>query len=83
MKYIIYGKDRCTYCQASKVLLEKEGKEYEYKQLDDDYTFNDFMDLVVKFAPDHKTFPLIIEVDKKGKEKYIGGFSELDKKFKK
>ena len=38
----IYGKDECPMCFKVKVVLEMLGKEYEYKELDKDFTEQEF-----------------------------------------
>ena len=40
--FTIYGKDECPMCFKVKVVLEMLGKEYEYKELDKDYTTEEF-----------------------------------------
>ena len=52
----IYGKPQCPYCDKAKSLCEREGYEYTYKTLDEDYTREDLMDLF----PTARTFPQII-----------------------
>ena len=36
--FTIYGKNECPMCFKVKVVLEMMGKEYEYKELDKDFT---------------------------------------------
>ena len=40
--FTIYGKDESPMCFKVKVVLEMLGKEYEYKELDKDYTTEEF-----------------------------------------
>ena len=40
--FTIYGKNECPMCYKVKVVLEMLGKEYEYKELDKDYTEKEF-----------------------------------------
>ena len=40
--FTIYGKKECPRCYQVKVVLEMLGKEYEYKELDKDYTTEEF-----------------------------------------
>ena len=54
--FTIYGKDECPMCFKIKTVLELLGKEYEYKELDIDYTVEEFES---KF-PDVKSVPQII-----------------------
>ena len=48
----IYGKTACSYCNAAKQLCETRGYEYEYKQLDVDFTRED----VFETFPGARTF---------------------------
>ena len=65
----IYGKTFCPYCDKAKSLCEREGYEYKYKQLDKEFTREDFFDLF----PTARTFPQIkINGDS------IGGYTELE-----
>ena len=65
----IYGKTFCPYCDKAKSLCEREGYEYKYKQLDEEFTREDFFDLF----PTARTFPQIkINGDS------IGGYRELE-----
>ena len=66
----IYGKPRCTFCDAAKRLCEQKGLDYEYKMLDADYTAEELFEKV----PNARTFPQIF-VDGES----IGGFQELKK----
>ena len=68
----IYGKDNCGYCNMSKTLCETRGVEYEYLQLDKDYSMSDFQE---KF-PSARTFPQILMNNES-----IGGFNELRDKL--
>lgn len=66
----IYGKPRCTFCDAAKRLCEQKGLDYEYKMLDADFTAEELFEKV----PNARTFPQIfIDGDS------IGGFQELQK----
>ena len=66
----IYGKPRCTYCDAAKRLCEQKGLDFEYKMLDADYTAEELFEKV----PNARTFPQIF-IDGNS----IGGFQELQK----
>ena len=52
----IYGKDECPMCFKVKVVLEMLGKEYEYKELNKDYTEEEFE---MKF-PDNLALPQVV-----------------------
>jgi len=65
----IYGKLQCPYCDKAKLLCEREGLEYSYKQLDSDFNREDFFQMF----PTARTFPQI-----KINGNAIGGFTELE-----
>ena len=54
--FTIYGKDECPMCFKVKVVLEMLGKEYEYKELNKDYTEEEFE---MKF-PDTLALPQVV-----------------------
>ena len=64
----IYGKPRCTFCDAAKRLCEQKGLDYEYKMLDADYTAEELFEKV----PNAKTFPQIFVDDES-----IGGYTDF------
>ena len=64
----IYGKPRCTFCDAAKRLCEQKGLEFEYKMLDADYTAEELFEKV----PNAKTFPQIFVDDES-----IGGYTDF------
>ena len=65
----IDGKTFCPYCDKAKALCERESYEYSYKQLDKDFTREDFFDMF----PTARTFPQI-----KINGELIGGYTELE-----
>ena len=40
--YTVYGKNECPACFKVKMCLDLLGKEYEYKELDKDFTVEEF-----------------------------------------
>ena len=54
--FTIYGKDECPMCFKVKSVLELLGKEYEYKELNKDYTEEEFE---TKF-PDTLALPQVV-----------------------
>tara|TARA_B100001250_G_scaffold397189_2_gene404045 strand:- start:23 stop:259 length:237 start_codon:yes stop_codon:yes gene_type:complete len=64
----IWGKPMCPYCDRAKSLCEQNGYEYTYKQLDEDFTREELLELF----PTARTFPQI-KVDGES----IGGFDQL------
>ena len=65
----IYSKPQCPYCVKAKNLCEREGYEYTYKMLDEDFTRDELFE---KF-PTARTFPQIT-----AHGEYIGGFTEFE-----
>ena len=65
----IYSKPQCPYCVKAKNLCEREGYEYTYKMLDEDFTRDELFE---KF-PTARTFPQIL-----AHGEAIGGFQELE-----
>ena len=54
--FTIYGKEECPMCYKVKVVLEMLGKEYEYKELDTDYTEQEFYNMF----PDTVSVPQVV-----------------------
>ena len=65
----IYGKLQCPYCYKAKALCERENYEYSYKQLDVDFTREEFFAMF----PTARTFPQI-KID----SELVGGYTELE-----
>ena len=65
----IYGKTFCPYCDKAKALCEREGYDYSYKELDKDFSRDEFFDIF----PTARTFPQI-KID--GND--LGGYTELE-----
>ena len=65
----IYGKTFCPYCDKAKALCEREGYDYSYKELDKDFSRDEFFDIF----PTARTFPQI-KID--GND--VGGYTELE-----
>jgi glutaredoxin len=73
-KYIVYSKENCSYCQQAKSLLLMRGKNFDVKQLNADYTIEQFRG----WFPEQRTFPMVVLEN----EKNIGGFMELKEYLK-
>ena len=65
----IYGKTFCSYCDKAKALCDREGYEYSYKELDKDFSRDEFFNIF----PTARTFPQI-KID--GND--VGGYTELE-----
>ena len=63
----IYGKTFCPYCDKAKALCEREGFEYSYKELDKDFTREEFFNIF----PTARTFPQI-KIDGNDSIKKVG-----------
>ena len=73
--FTIYGKKDCSLCESAKTLISMQKYEYEYKELDKDYTLDELIN-ILPIPP--RTFPQIFNDGV-----YIGTFAELGKLFKK
>ena len=69
----IYGKPQCPYCDKAKNLCERKGYDYTYKTLGKDYQIEELLETF----PGAKKVPQIMIDDE-----IIGGYSELEAKFK-
>ena len=54
--YTVYGKNECPACFKVKMCLDLLGKEYEYKELDKDYTEKEFRSMF----PDTISVPQVV-----------------------
>lgn len=58
----VYGKSQCTSCEQAKAVLKSRGIEFQYKQLDKDYTMEELMDALEEVGlMGFRTFPLIVQ----------------------
>lgn len=64
----IYGMDNCTFCEKAKELANKYELPMEYKELDVDFNYQDFL----RLFPDSVSFPQIVINDD-----HIGGYSDF------
>lgn len=57
----IYGKEDCAACSQAKMILDGKGIAYAYKQLDEDYSMEDLMDVCATYdLPLPRSFPMVI-----------------------
>lgn len=64
MSIIIYGKSNCPSCTVAKNVLDAKGVEYEYKQLDVDYTVEELLDLYQEHSVNPRSgLPLVVALD--------------------
>ena len=65
----IWSKPSCTFCVKSKNLCEREGYEYKYYMLNEDFSREELFE---KF-PSARTFPQIT-----AHGEYLGGYTEFE-----
>lgn len=65
---IIYGKPHCPFCEKAKQLCEIRGFDYEYRQMDVDYT----REQLLENFPGARTVPQIVVNGLK-----VGGYEEF------
>ena len=73
MKFLIFTKYRCSYCDRAKTLIEQKGYEYESINIEEDNN----IDLLLEKNKYARTMPQIFINDK-----LIGGYTDLVKYFK-
>lgn len=72
MKFLIFTKYRCSYCDRAKILIEQKGYEYDSINIED----NNNIDLLLKMNKNARTMPQIFIDDK-----LIGGYTDLVEKY--
>ncbi len=71
--FIIYSREKCSFCTKAKTLLTLRGFSFEEKQIDRDVTLEAFKELF----PTAKTVP---QITYNGNN--IGGYTELEQYIK-
>ncbi|MEC8218971.1 MAG: glutaredoxin [Pseudomonadota bacterium] len=72
MKFLIFTKYRCSFCDRAKTLIEQKGYEYESINIEEDNN----IELLLKKNKHARTMPQIFINDK-----LIGGYTDLVKYF--
>ena len=72
MKFKLYTKSSCPYCQSAQLLLAENNISYECHSLDD----RPKLLMEIKDRYNWRTVPMVFEVTG-GQEKFIGGFTDL------
>ena len=72
MKFLIFTKYRCSFCDRAKTLIQQKGYEYESINIEEDNN----IDLLLKKNKHARTMPQIFINDK-----LIGGYTDLVKYF--
>ncbi len=73
MKFLIFTKYRCSYCDRAKTLIEQKGYEYESINIEEDNN----IELLLEKNKYARTMPQIFINDK-----LIGGYTDLGDYFK-
>lgn len=69
---VLYGLSDCSYCVKAKQLLDDMKIIYEYREIKQENKTK-FLDDMAEKTNNQRTFPLVFH-----REKFIGGFTELD-----
>lgn len=72
--FIIYGKQDCPQCDLAKNLCKQKNVDFEYKQLDTDYSLDELIELSPQPV---RSVPVIFEDND-----YIGAVKNLIEKLK-
>tara|TARA_A100001388_G_scaffold143949_1_gene106860 strand:- start:11237 stop:11461 length:225 start_codon:yes stop_codon:yes gene_type:complete len=72
MKFLIFTKYRCSFCDRAKTLIEQKGYEYESINIEEENN----IELLLKKNKHARTMPQIFINDK-----LIGGYTDLVKYF--
>ena len=72
MKFLVFTKYRCSYCDRAKTLIEQKGYEHESINIEDDNN----IDILLEKNKYARTMPQIFINDK-----LIGGYTDLIKYF--
>ena len=72
MKFLIFTKYRCSYCDRAKTLIEQKGFEYESINIEEDNN----IEILLEKNKNARTMPQIFINDK-----LIGGYTDLVKYF--
>ena len=73
MKATVWSKDDCAFCDQAKTLLEAKGIEYEVRNISQDWTREQLLEVV----PTARSVPQIFLDDE-----YVGGFNDLRHRLK-
>ena len=77
MKYIVYGKEDCSYCVKAKHLLTNNGIDYDYVDVSVQANRDELLSLAESIGVTVKSVPQIVQTDCEGDTHYIGGYKEL------
>jgi len=69
MKFIVYSKQGCPYCDKIKKVLEFSKQEHTIKVLDTDFTIDEYLSTFSPKSP----FPQIVLYEENGNQVHLGG----------
>ena len=78
MKFRLYTKRNCPYCQMAMNLLAEKQKEFECYALDSQPELLQEIQTTYRW----KTVPVVVEITE-GRERFIGGFTDLQQYLEK
>lgn len=79
MKYVIYGKPNCPYCEMAKNALTVAELPFTYLTLNEDFTVEGLIEMVIaKTGVRPSTFPQIFALTEEDLD-YVGGYTQLNK----
>ena len=74
MRYVLFTKDNCPYCEKAQNLLEKHEKNFKVVNFEEGQ--EDILQKI-KDSCKWKTVPMIFEVSNNTEINFIGGFTDL------
>jgi glutaredoxin 3 len=74
MKFVVYSKPNCPYCEKAKMTLTNKGYDWAENKLGTDFDRDEMMEMF----PQARTFPQVVLLEEGGNTN-IGGYDELVK----
>ena len=75
MKYVVFSKSTCPFCQRAKAILEDKNLSYHIIDFKEG---NQEILQEMKVAASWNTVPMIFQIAEGGEIKFVGGCSELE-----
>lgn len=75
MKFVVYSKSHCPFCDKAKMLIKNKGHEMVENKLGIDFQVEELKEMF----PNAKTFPQIVLIGETNQ--HIGGCDDLEKFF--
>ena len=77
--YFVWAKSQCPFCVLAKRLLEEEGVEFTFYDLQEEQDLLNEAKNNLKWS----TVPIVLEIRSDGTQSFIGGYTDLCEWFKK